>query len=109
MEKVAIRVSGDRSFFDEVAHEAARLDRSPSWLLGLCLGQTLPKLAGASARSFARPPERAARPHTRTYYVPKELLVDCGRIAMRLGVSPDDMLAWVWQASRDAVRAMPTS
>ena len=110
MDKVAIRVSGDPTFFDEVVREAARLDRSPSWLLGHCLGQTLPKLAGALATAPATLPRpRPDRAHTRTFYVPKALLIDCGRIAMRLGMSPDDVLAWAWQASRDAVRAMPAS
>ncbi len=108
MEKVAIRVSGDPSFFEEVAREAARLDRSPSWLLGHCLGQTLLKLAGTLA-SAPSTPTRSPRAHTRTFYVPKSLLVDCGRIAMRLGMSPDDILALAWQAARDDVRAMPTS
>ncbi len=111
MEKVAIRVSGDPSFFDEVVYEAARLDRSPSWLLGHCLGQTLPTHAGslATAPPGARTATRTTRALTRTFYVPKELLIDCGRIAMRLGVSPDDVLAWAWQAARDSVRAMPAS
>ncbi len=111
MEKVAIRVSGDPSFFEEVTREAARLDRSPSWLLGHCLGQTLPKLAGslASSARSVETPTRSPRAYTRTFYVPKELLVDCGRIAMRLGMSPDDILALAWQASRDDVRAMPKS
>jgi hypothetical protein len=108
MDKVAIRVSGDPSFFEEVTREAARLDRSPSWLLGHCLGQTLPKLAGSLA-SAPHVPKRSPRAFTRTFYVPKDLLVDCGRIAMRLGMSPDDILALAWQASRDEVLAMRAS
>ena len=61
MNKVAIRVSGAPSFFDEIKAEAARLDRSPSWLLGFCLGTTLPKL-GSVARIVVPSPsdERAA-------------------------------------------------
>ncbi len=108
MDKVAIRVSGDPSFFDEVAREAARLDRSPSWLLGHCLGETLPRLASSLATA-PRAPKRMDRPHTRTFYVPKELMLDCGRIAMRLGMSADDVLAWAWQAGRATIRAMPSS
>jgi hypothetical protein len=108
IDKVAIRVSGDPAFFDEVVSEAARLDRSPSWLLGHCLGQMLPRLAGTLATS-PHAPKRMLRPHHRTFYVPKDLLLDCGRLAMRLGISADDVLAWAWQASRDDIRAMPSS
>ena len=112
MDKVAIRVSGDRSFFDEVKAEAARLDRSPSWLLGHCLGTTLPKIA-ASVVATAPPPKKKAPPSddklTWTFFVPKNLIEHCGRLAARLGMSSDDVLAYAWQAGRDNVRAMPTS
>src|SRR5947207_184985 len=107
MDKVAIRVSGDRSFFDEVVGEAARLDRSPSWLLGHCLGATLPRLHGSLA---AAPRQvRASRKETRTFFVPRDLMLDCGRLAMRLGMSSDDVLAYAWTAAREDIRSLPTS
>jgi len=111
MDKVAIRVSGDASFFDEVRTEAARLDRSPSWLLGFCLGGTLPKLA--SVARIVVPTEGAARDGGKrkiwTFFVPRELIEHCGRLAARLGMSSDDVLAYAWEAGRDTVRALPSS
>ena len=108
MDKVAIRISGDPAFFDEVVAEAARLDRSPSWLLGHCLGQTLPKLAG-TLTTAPRAPKRSDNPHHRTFYVPKMLMMDCGRLAMRLGMTADDILALAWQATKADVAKRPTS
>lgn len=111
MDKVAIRVSGDRSFFDEVTTEAARLDRSPSWLLGFCLGSTLPKL-GSVARIVVASPSEARGAGQRkmwTFFVPRDLIEHCGRLAARLGMSSDDVLAYAWQAGRDSVRALPSS
>jgi hypothetical protein len=111
MDKVAVRVSGDPSFFDEVTTEAARLDRSPSWLLGFCLGSTLPKLASVASVAVASPND--AREHGKrriwTFFVPRELIENCGRLAARLGMSSDDVLAYAWEAGRDTVRAMPSS
>lgn len=109
MEKVAIQVSGDPSFFDEVKTEAARLDRSPSWLLVYCVGTTLPKLASsivATAQKAAPPLEKR---RVWTFFVPRDLVEHCGRLASRLGMSSDDVLAYAWQAGRDGVRAMPSS
>ncbi|MDB5217708.1 MAG: hypothetical protein JWO86_5635 [Myxococcaceae bacterium] len=110
MDKVAVRVSGDPSFFDEVTTEAARLDRSPSWLLGFCLGTTLPKLA--SSIVVAEPRNDVRHPGKRkmwTFFVPRELIEHCGRLAARLGMSSDDVLAYAWEAGRDTVRALPSS
>ena len=112
MDKVAIRIAGDRSFFEEVTAEAARLDRSPSWLLGHCLGTTLPKLASIVAVPMpkAKSKPKADKPrHEWTFFVPRALVEHCGRIAARLGMSSDDVLAYAWQAGRDGVRAMPSS
>jgi len=109
MEKVAVRVSGDPSFFDEVRIEAARLDRSPSWLLGHCLGTTLPKLASSIVVAAPRDMGGPAKRKYRTFFVPRELIEHCGRLAARLGMSSDDVLAYAWQAGRDTVRAMPSS
>lgn len=109
MDKVAIRVSGDRSFFDEVKTEAARLDRSPSWLFGHCLGTTLPKLA---ASIVVAAPAKSPPPAKRlmwTFFVPRDLVEHCGRLAARLGMSSDDVLAYAWQAGKGSVRAMPSS
>jgi hypothetical protein len=111
MDKLAVRVSGDRAFFDEVTTEAARLDRSPSWVLGHCLGAALPKIASSlvAAPAAKKKKKKADSAHTRTFFVPKDLLEDCGRLAARLGTSSDDVLAQAWQAGRDGVRAMPSS
>jgi hypothetical protein len=111
MDKVAIRVSGDPSFFEEVTSEAARLDRSPSWLLVFCVGTTLPKLASslvASAPTDTRKDESLKR-KIWTFFVPRDLVEHCGRLAARLGMSSDDVLAYAWLAGRDSVRAMPSS
>jgi hypothetical protein len=107
MDKVMIRIKGDAALFDEVASEAARLDRSPSYLFALCLGKTLPKL-DASVLTVPRP-SKARSTDTRSYFVPREIIEKCGRLAARLGISNDDLLAWAWQAGRDSVRALPTS
>jgi hypothetical protein len=110
MDKVAIRVSGDASFFDEVKTEAARLDRSPSWLLVFCVGTTLPKLASSLVASG--PPKDKSGTMKRknwTFFVPRDLVEHCGRLAARLGMSSDDVLAYAWLAGRDSVRAMPSS
>ncbi len=112
MDKVAVRVSGDPSFFHEVTTEAARLDRSPSWLLGFCLGTTLPKLASvARARIVVAPNDMSERGKRKswTFFVPRELIEHCGRLAARLGMSSDDVLAYAWEAGRDTVRALPSS
>ena len=111
MDKVAIRVSGDASFFDEVRTEAARLDRSPSWLLGFCLGSTLPKLASVARIVVSSPSTTrdAGKRKIWTFFVPRELIEHCGRLAARLGMSSDDVLAYAWQAGRDTVRALPSS
>lgn len=111
MEKVAIRVSGEKSFFDEVMNEAARLDRSPSWLLGHCLGAILPKLASSLvvAEPSAFKKTKAEKLRTSTFFVPRDLVEHCGKLAARLGMSSDDVLAYAWLAGRDDVRAMPSS
>lgn len=111
MKKVAVRVSGDRSFFDELTTEAARLDRSPSWLLGHCLGTTLPKLAASIVVAAPAAPAAAggAKRQMWTFFVPRELIEHCGRLAARCGMSSDDVLAWAWQAGSGDVRAMPSS
>ena len=107
MDKIAVRVSGDPSFFAEITTQAARLDRSPSWLLGHCLGTTLPKLRAIVAAPRAE--QRAPLRRTWTFFVPRDLIEGCGRLAARLGMSSDDVLAFAWQAGRDNVRAMPSS
>jgi hypothetical protein len=111
MDKVAIRVSGDPSFFEEVTAEAARLDRSPSWLLVFCVGTTLPKLASSLVASA--PSDKDASDSTNrkmwTFFVPRDLVEHCGRLAARLGMSSDDVLAQAWLAGRDSVRALPSS
>jgi hypothetical protein len=109
MDKVAIRVSGDASFFDEVTTEAARLDRSPSWLLGFCLGSTLPKLASVAIVASPNDAREPCKRKNWTFFVPRELIEHCGRLAARLGMSSDDVLAYAWQAGRDTVRALPSS
>lgn len=99
MEKVAIRVAGDRAFFDDVAREAARLDRSPSWLLADCLGTTLPKLDAAMAASVT--PRSESKPRrVWTFFVPRDVMETCSRLAVRLKISSDDIVAWAWQAGR---------
>ena len=103
MEKVAIRVAGDRAFFDDVAREAARLDRSPSWLLADRLGTTLPKLDAAMAASVtpSAPPRAESKPRrVWTFFVPREVMETCSRLAVRLKISSDDIVAWAWQAGR---------
>ena len=45
MDKVRVDVIGDPAFFAEVSGEAARLDRSLSWVLQRCLHTALPELA----------------------------------------------------------------
>lgn len=111
MDKVAIRVSGAPSFFEEVTTEAARLDRSPSWLLVYCVGTTLPKLS-SSLVAHSAPKETTTDSTKRkswTFFVPRDLVEHCGRLAARLGMSSDDVLAYAWLAGRDDVRAMPSS
>ena len=44
-----------------------------------------------------------------TFFVPRDLIEHCGRLAARLGMSSDDVLAYAWLAGRDSVRAMPSS
>ncbi|MBS2017742.1 MAG: hypothetical protein JST00_32995 [Deltaproteobacteria bacterium] len=106
MEKVAIRVAGDRAFFDDVAREAARLDRSPSWLLADRLGETLPKLAASMVATAMPPaPSRSAKEPTKprkvwTFFVPREVMETCARLSVRLQIPSDDVVAWAWQASR---------
>jgi hypothetical protein len=110
MDKVAIQVAGDPSFFDDVRAEAARLDRSPSWLLVYCVGTTLPKLASSivvATPKSTKPPTSKRR--IWTFFVPRDLVEHCGRLAARLGMSSDDVLAYAWQAGRDGLRAMPSS
>jgi hypothetical protein len=111
MDKVAVRVSGDASFFDEVATEAARLDRSPSWLLGFCLGSTLPKLGAVAHVAIASSDEARGdcKRKSWTFFVPRDLIEHCGRLAARLGMSSDDVLAYAWKAGKDTVRALPSS
>lgn len=109
MDKVAVRVSGDPSFFDEVTTEAARLDRSPSWLLGHCLGTILPKLAASIVVASPGDDRPSSKRQRWTFFVPRDLIEHCGRLAVRLGMSSDDVLAYAWQAGRDTVRAMPSS
>lgn len=134
MDKVKVRITTHREFFDEVAQEAARLDRSPSWVLGRCLDATLPKLtasvvsAAPSLRTQAQKakPEygKARAPVTRSHteksgsperayprdvFVSKGLVFDWARLAARLGISTDDVLLWAWHASRESIRAMPSS
>src|SRR3954469_13019147 len=108
MDKVAIRVSADPSFFDEVANEAARLDRSQSWLLGYCLRAALPSLAA----SKQKPPSLVngtRRPTSRVIFVAKDLKDDAEKIGSKLGMTDDDILAWAWQSTKDTVRALPSS
>ncbi len=109
MDKVAVRVSGDSAFFDEVTTEAARLDRSPSWLLGRCLGTTLPKLATSLVASAPREQQAPSKRQMWTFFVPRDVLDCCARLAERLGMSSDDVFAFAWHAGRDTVRAMPSS
>lgn len=109
MDKVAIRVSGDPSFFEEVTTEAARLDRSPSWLLVFCVGTTLPKLASSLVASAPKDKGESMKRKIWTFFVPRDLVEHCGRLAARLGMSSDDVLAQAWLAGRDSVRAMPSS
>lgn len=109
MDKVAIRVSGDPSFFEEVTTEAARLDRSPSWLLVFCVGTTFPKLASSLVASAPKDKGPSMKRKIWTFFVPRELVEHCGRLAARLGMSSDDVLAYAWLAGRDSVRAMPSS
>jgi hypothetical protein len=111
MDKVAIQVSGDPAFFNEVTYEAARLDRSPSWLLVYCVGTTLPKLA-KSIVAMPKPSKKTkaeAKQRMWTFFVPRDLVEHCGRLAARLGMSSDEVLAYAWQAGRDGLRAMPSS
>jgi len=104
MNKVAIRVAGDRAFFDEVAREAARLDRSPSWLLADRLGATLPKLdasmMAASVGPSALPKSESKPRRVWTFFVPRDVMETCSRLAVRLKISSDDIVAWAWQAGR---------
>jgi hypothetical protein len=109
MDKVAIRVSGDPSFFEEVTTEAARLDRSPSWLLVFCVGTTLPKLAASLVALAPKDKSESMKRKIWTFFVPRDLVEHCGRLAARLGMSSDDVLAYAWLAGRDSVRAMPSS
>ncbi len=113
MDKVAIRVSGDPSFFEEVTTEAARLDRSPSWLLVFCVGTTLPKLASSLVASAPKDKGVDKGPSMKrkiwTFFVPRDLVEHCGRLAARLGMTSDDVLAHAWLAGRDSVRALPSS
>jgi hypothetical protein len=111
MDKVAIRVSGENSFFDEVRTEAARLDRSPSWLLGHCISAILPKLASSLVVAAPKPAKMSAGAKRKvwTFFVPRDLVEHCGKLATRLGMSSDDVLAYAWLAGRDAIRAMPSS
>lgn len=111
MDKVAIRVSGENSFFEEVRTEAARLDRSPSWLLGHCIRAILPKLSSSLVVAAPAPPEpkKSAARKVWTFFVPRDLVEHCGKLAARLGMSSDDVLAYAWLAGRDAIRAMPSS
>ena len=107
MDKVAIKVSADPSFFEEVAQEAARLDRSQSWLLGWCLRAALPRLAKTNAKPSAMMATR--RPTSRTVFLSKELHDDAERIGAKLGMTDDDILAFAWEQTKSTVKALPSS
>lgn len=109
MNIVAIQVFGEPAFFDEVTSEAARLDRSPSWLLGRCLGSTLPKLASSVVVAAQGPDKPSSERRMRTFFVPRDHVESCNMLALRLGMTSDEVLAYAWQAGRDDVRAMPSS
>jgi hypothetical protein len=51
MDKVRVDVIGDPAFFAQVSEEAARLDRSNSWIVQRCLLTALPALAKLAADS----------------------------------------------------------
>ena len=48
-----MQVVGDPEFFEEIADEASRLDRSQSWIIQKCLTASLPALATMAADADA--------------------------------------------------------
>jgi hypothetical protein len=96
MDKVAIQVHGAPSFFAEIASEAARIDRSPSWLVSQCLRTWLPSLADAEASDIS-PAPRGKVTDTRVYWLPRDLLDQCAELCAKLDVPSDALLASAWE------------
>lgn len=99
MDKVAIQVHGAPSFFSDVANEAARIDRSPSWLVAHCLATWLPTLAELAAEQIADVPRDPAI-DTRIYWLPRDLLEQCVAICDRLDVPADALFVSAWERRR---------
>jgi hypothetical protein len=99
MDKVAIQVHGAPSFFAEVAAEAARIDRSPSWLVAHCLSTWLPALTSVEAEELAERPREPAV-DTRVYWLPRDLLERCVAICDRFDVPADALFLSVWERRR---------
>jgi hypothetical protein len=101
MDKVAIQVHGAPSFFAEVASEAARIDRSPSWLVAQCLRTWLPSLLGLRHEQIAEVAREPASA-TRVYWLPRDLLEQCVELCDRLDVPADALFASAWEKRRCA-------
>lgn len=119
-DKVKIRVVANPRFFAEVTAEALRLDRSQSFLLQRCVGSSLPELAKLTPNSkevaamkklaCKSVPPTSGPPsvrdnESRVFFLSEQLSLALGRERDRLHVSPDDMLVWIWEQQKDAVRA----
>ena len=130
MDKVRVDVIGDPGFFAEVSDEAARLDRSNSWILQRCLHLSLPVLAELAPDSaevaamklsplrnlamaessdpaiaeLASPPKGTAK---RMFFMPRAMYEAFDREADRLKLSADEILMWAWKRAGDEIRALP--
>lgn len=99
MDKVAIQVHGAPSFFAEVATEAARIDRSPSWLVADCLRTWLPAISMLEADDIAEVTRDPAI-DTRVYWLPRDVLEQCVAICDRLEVPADALFVSAWERRR---------
>jgi len=105
MQKVTVRFEAIAPLFAQIAEEAARLDRSPSWLVGQCLRDALPELASLNpktreARSMKRRSRGSvARKETRIYFVPEDVKGGLDAEGARLELSTDQLLAWAFKRS----------
>jgi hypothetical protein len=97
MDKVAIQVHGAPSFFAEIATEAARIDRSPSWLVSHCLRTWLPSLV---ATRELDPGSHGPATDKRIYWLPKDILEQCAELSAALDVPGDAILASAWEKRR---------
>lgn len=98
---VRIDVLVASSFHAALADEAARLDRSLSWVLRSCIERALPELAsvvtGSPAHTAVRTSARATSSVKRSFFLPRASFEACGREAERLKLTRGEVLTWAFE------------